>query len=103
MGIEIVGWVSSALLVLTIAKQIYKQWQEKTSEGVSKWLFIGQAMASAGFTVYSGMVQNWVFVVTNALMLLNAFIGLGIVLYHRRRSSNSAPRSAASDVEPKGA
>src|SRR5262245_32705894 len=96
MGIEMIGWASSVLLVLTIGKQIYKQWREKTSEGVSKWLFIGQAMASGGFTIYSWMVRNWVFVVTNALMLLNALIGLGIVLYHRRRSSDSPPESAKS-------
>lgn len=103
MGIEMVGWVSSALLVLTIGKQIYKQWQEKTSEGVSKWLFIGQATASAGFTVYSWMVRNWVFVATNALMLLNVFIGLGLVLYHRRASSNTEPQSSENEIEPKAA
>jgi MtN3 and saliva related transmembrane protein len=92
MGTELIGWVSSMLLVLTLGKQIYKQWQEESSEGVSKWLFIGQVAASAGFTVYSWMVKNWVFVVTNMLMLLNALIGLGIVLYHRRRSSRSEVR-----------
>jgi MtN3 and saliva related transmembrane protein len=91
MGIEAIGWVSSMLLVLTISKQIHKQWQEESSEGVSKWLFIGQATASTGFTIYSWRVRNWVFVVTNSLMLLNAFIGLGIVLYHRRRSSDQSP------------
>jgi MtN3 and saliva related transmembrane protein len=88
-----IGWVSSMLLVLTIGKQIYKQWQEESSEGVSKWLFIGQVAASVGFTVYSWMVKNWVFVVANLLMLFNAFIGLVIVFYHRRRSPKSAVRS----------
>ena len=82
---EVVGWVSSFILVLTIAKQVYKQWQEDSSEGVSKWLFIGQMAASLGFTIYSWLVNNWVFVVTNSLMLLNGLAGLGIVLHHRRR------------------
>ena len=85
MGSEAVGWVSSVILVLTIAKQVYKQWQEGSSEGVSKWLFVGQIAASLGFTVYSWLVSNWVFVVTNALMLCNGILGLLIVLYHRRR------------------
>ncbi len=83
--VEAVGWVSSVILVLTIAKQVYKQWQEGSSEGVSKWLFVGQLTASTGFTVYSVLVRNWVFVVTNALMLLNALLGLGIVLHHRKK------------------
>jgi MtN3 and saliva related transmembrane protein len=82
---EVVGWVSSFILVLTIAKQVYKQWHEDSSEGVSKWLFIGQISASLGFTIYSWLVNNWVFVVTNALMLLNGLAGLLIVVHHRRR------------------
>jgi MtN3 and saliva related transmembrane protein len=84
-GTELVGWVSSFILVLTISKQIYKQWQEGSSENVSKWLFIGQMAASLGFTVYSWLVSNWVFVVTNLIMLVNGLIGLGIVLHHRKR------------------
>jgi MtN3 and saliva related transmembrane protein len=82
---EVVGWASSFILVLTIAKQVYKQWHEDSSEGVSKWLFIGQISASLGFTIYSWLVNNWVFVVTNSLMLLNGLAGLGIVIHHRRR------------------
>jgi len=82
---EVVGWVSSLILVLTIAKQVYKQWQEGSSEGVSKWLFVGQMAASLGFTIYSWLVSNWVFVVTNAVMLVNGLLGLLIVLHHRRR------------------
>ena len=83
--IEAVGWVSSLILVLTIAKQVYKQWQEDSSEGVSKWLFVGQMAASLGFTIYSWLVSNWVFVVTNSLMLVNGLLGLLIVFHHRRR------------------
>ncbi len=82
---EVIGWASSLILLLTIGKQVYKQWQEGSSEGVSKWLFIGQMAASAGFTIYSWLVRNWVFVVTNSLMLVNALVGYGIVLCHRRR------------------
>jgi MtN3 and saliva related transmembrane protein len=87
---EAVGWVSSLILVLTIAKQVYKQWQEGSSEGVSKWLFVGQMAASLGFTVYSWLVSNWVFVVTNAIMLVNGLLGLLIVLHHRRRERAGA-------------
>jgi uncharacterized protein with PQ loop repeat len=82
---ELVGWVSSFILVLTIGKQIYKQWQEGSSKNVSKWLFIGQMAASLGFTIYSWLVSNWVFVVTNLLMLINGLVGLGIVLHHRKQ------------------
>ncbi|HZS04198.1 MAG TPA: hypothetical protein VFD58_05130 [Blastocatellia bacterium] len=83
---ETIGWVSSVILLLTIGKQVYKQWQERTSEGISKWLFIGQIAASTGFTVYSWLLRNWIFVVTNFLMLLNALAGLGILVRNRRHA-----------------
>ena len=92
---EMVGWASSVILVLTIAKQVYKQWHEGSSEGVSKWLFIGQMAASLGFTIYSWLVGNMVFVVTNSLMLLNALAGFGIVLRHRKRKQRQGESGAA--------
>lgn len=101
---EIIGWASSLILVLTIAKQVYKQWHEESSEGVSKWLFIGQMAASLGFTVYSWLVGNMVFVVTNSLMLLNALLGFGIVLRHRRRKQQQGThKSRGGKLETKQA
>ena len=92
---EVIGWVSSVILLLTIGKQVYRQWQEESSEGVSKWLFIGQIAASIGFTAYSWLVRNWVFVVTNALMMVSAIIGLAILLHHRRRQERGQGKSPA--------
>jgi MtN3 and saliva related transmembrane protein len=89
---EVLGWFSSFILVLTISKQVYKQWRSGSSEGVSKWLFVGQITASTGFTLYSVLVRNWVFVVTNALMLLSALVGIVIVFKHRRAQRRGAGR-----------
>ena len=83
---ELLGWLSSIILVLTIGKQVHKQWKEGASEGVSRWLFVGQCAASSGFTLYSVLVHNWVFVVTNALMLVSAIVGWVILLRNRRRA-----------------
>lgn len=82
---EAIGWISSLILVLTIGKQVFKQWKEGSSKNVSKWLFVGQLAASVGFTVYSWLVHNWVFVFTNSFMVVNAVAGLAVTLYHRRR------------------
>lgn len=89
---EVLGWFSSFVLVLTIGQQVYKQWKSGHSEGVSKWLFIGQMTASTGFTVYSILVHNWVFVVTNGLMLVSAIVGGVIVIQHRRAQRRRAGR-----------
>lgn len=81
---EIIGWVSSVILLATIVAQIHKQWRERSSEGVSKWLFVGQTAASLGFSVYSWLVDNWVFVVTNALLLVAGLTGFAITWHFRR-------------------
>lgn len=79
MSPEWIGWLSSAILLATLVRQIAKQMRAarngERSDGVSRWLFLGQCAASAGFVVYSLLVGNWVFVVTNACILITALIG----------------------------
>ncbi len=82
---EFIGWVSSLILILTIAKQVYKQWKEGKSGGVSIWLFAGQIVASVGFAVYSYLVGNWVFIFTNSVMVLNGIAGLLINIHLKKR------------------
>ena len=89
--VDLIGWASSLVLLLTIGKQIHKQWRARSSEGVSKWLFVGQSTASLGFTVYSWLVDNWVFVVTNALLLVAGVVGFLMTLHFRRTGGRSSP------------
>jgi uncharacterized protein with PQ loop repeat len=91
MLVEAIGWLSSSVLLLTISRQVLRQWRSGQSEGVSVWFFIGQVTASTGFVVYSALVKNWVFVVTNAAMLASAIVGAGIVVRHRRRAALLSP------------
>jgi uncharacterized protein with PQ loop repeat len=81
---DFIGWASSIILLLTLIKQVHKQWKEGTSKGISRWLFVGQVLASAGFTIYSYLVGNWVFTITNAFLTLNSFVGLGLSIYFRK-------------------
>lgn len=82
---DIVGWTASAILLATLSRQIVTQWRDKDAKGVSRWLFLGQMAASVGFIVYSWMLDNRVFIVTNTLILLTAVIGeVGLLLRRRR-------------------
>jgi hypothetical protein len=69
-----------------MGRQLWKQWEEHTSKGVSKWLYLGQLAAEAGFVVYSVLLRSWVFVFTNAALLALNVLGLLLVFRHRRRS-----------------
>lgn len=87
MTADVVGWISAAILVLTLSRQVYTQWRSKSVEGVSKWLFIGQLAASVGFTVYSFLVENWVFVFANIFIFMTAVAGELVYVRNRRRST----------------
>ncbi|MDF3069609.1 MAG: hypothetical protein K0R38_5210 [Polyangiaceae bacterium] len=100
--IEALGWVSSVVLLATIMQQIVKQWQARSSKGVSRWLFVGQTAASAGFTAYSALLHNWVFTITNAALLVSAIVGWVITAHFRRRAAGgaSSKRDSASGTMP---
>ncbi|MBW8367044.1 MAG: hypothetical protein K0M70_04205 [Arenimonas sp.] len=75
------GWTASCVLLATLGRQIRVQWRERSTQGVSGLLFAGQILASLGFIAYSWLLDNRVFVVTNAAILLTAVVGLWV---HRR-------------------
>lgn len=79
MGADLIGWAASAILIATLVRQIFIQSKDKDAKGVSKWLFVGQILASVGFIAYSVLVENWVFIVTNACILLTAVVGQAMV------------------------
>ena len=72
---DLIGWASSAVLLATLIRQVIRQYRERSTAGVSSWLFIGQLTASTGFLIYSFLLNNWVFVFTNAALLATAIAG----------------------------
>lgn len=48
------------------------------------FLFMGQIMASTGFLVYSILLKNWVFTVTNGLLVVNSIFGIVLYFYYRK-------------------
>ena len=80
---DAIGWASSAILLATLIRQIVKQHREG-GEGVSHLLFIGQSLASIGFITYSVLLHNWVFIVTNSVILATAVVGQLVMLRKRR-------------------
>lgn len=83
---DVVGWAASAILIATLLRQSYIQWTDKNAQGVSRWLFVGQILASIGFITYSILVANWVFIVSNSLILLTALLGeVGLIARKRRK------------------
>ena len=90
---ELIGWTSSGILLLTILWQVRRQWRARNTEGVSSWLFVGQFAASIGFTAYSVLLDNQVFIITNATLALTAVVGWALLRIHRRREAQAPGRA----------
>jgi MtN3 and saliva related transmembrane protein len=86
MNAELIGWVASGILLATLLRQVWVQWRERSTAGVSSWLFVGQCAASSGFLLYSWLLDNRVFIVTNAMLLFTAVAGQLIYRRNRRRA-----------------
>jgi len=92
---DLIGWASSAVLLATLAAQTWKQYRSCSTGGVSKWLYAGEIAAAGGFVAYSALLHNAVYVVSNALGVATAIVGLLIFARNRRveqRHSTLAPK-----------
>ncbi|MBO9741500.1 hypothetical protein IA54_010070 [Xanthomonas phaseoli pv. syngonii LMG 9055] len=88
--VDVVGWLASIILIATLIRQIYKQWRSDAAQGVSRWLFLGQISASVLFILYSYLVGNAVFIVSNVLILLTALTGYALQRIKRRKLERAA-------------
>jgi MtN3 and saliva related transmembrane protein len=89
MWTDLIGWSAATILLLTIGRQVFTEWRDRSTRGLSKWLFVGQLMASIGFVIYSWLLGNWVFLATNLLMLATAGIGQWIYMRNKRREERT--------------
>ena len=89
MNPDVIGWIATGILIATLGGQTYTQWRDEVTAGVSGWLFIGQLAASSAFVVYSAMLGNIVFVVSNCFLLLIAALGQWLYKRNERREARS--------------
>ncbi len=82
---DLIGWMSTAILLSTVGRQAWSQWKQGSTAGLSRWLFVGQIAASAGFVWYSYLLDNYVFVVSNVFLLIIAAVGQGLYVRNSRR------------------
>jgi MtN3 and saliva related transmembrane protein len=81
-----IGWVSAIVLLATMIKQVHTQMNQRETKGQSKWLFIGQLFSSSGFLYYSYVVENWVFVTSNILMIVVSIFGQVIFIKNKNKA-----------------
>jgi MtN3 and saliva related transmembrane protein len=68
-GTDILGYAAGAITSLTFLPQVIKTWKEKSAKDVSLMMFIIAAVNEVMWIVYGALLDNWVIILTNAIVL----------------------------------
>ncbi len=75
------GYAAGALTAFTFLPQVLKTWKEKSAKDVSLYMFIIAFVNEIMWLVYGVMINNWVIILTNAVMLVMS----GIMIWLKMR------------------
>jgi MtN3 and saliva related transmembrane protein len=68
-GTDILGYAAGAITSLTFLPQVIKTWKDKSAKDVSLLMFIIAAVNEVMWIVYGALLNNWVIILTNAIVL----------------------------------
>jgi len=68
-GVDILGYAAGAITSLTFLPQVIKTWREKSAKDVSLLMFIIAAVNEVMWIAYGALLNNWVIILTNAIVL----------------------------------
>lgn len=75
------GYAAGALTAFTFLPQVLKTWKEKSAKDVSLYMFIIAFVNEIMWLAYGVMINNWVIILTNAVMLVMS----GIMIWLKMR------------------
>lgn len=68
-GVDILGYSAGAITSLTFLPQVIKTWKLKSARDVSLLMFVIAAINEVMWIVYGALLNNWVIILTNAIVL----------------------------------
>ncbi len=68
-GTDILGYAAGAITSLTFLPQVIKTWKDKSAKDVSLLMFIIAAVNEVMWIVYGALLNNWVIILTNSIVL----------------------------------
>jgi MtN3 and saliva related transmembrane protein len=66
---EILGYSAGAITALTFLPQVIKTWKEKSAKDISLLMFIIAAVNEVMWIWYGALLNNWVIILTNSIVL----------------------------------
>ncbi|MBM3158548.1 MAG: SemiSWEET family sugar transporter [Bacteroidota bacterium] len=79
-GAEILGYAAGAVTAFTFMPQVIKTWRDKSARDISLTMFLIAFINEIMWLVYGFMIDNFVIILTNAVMLLMSGIMIALKL-----------------------
>ncbi|MEN9549032.1 MAG: hypothetical protein RIR12_1623 [Bacteroidota bacterium] len=73
-GTEILGYAAGAVTCLTFLPQVLKTLQSKSAKDISLNMFLIAATNEVMWIIYGALLNNWVIILTNVIVLLMSLI-----------------------------
>ncbi|MCE2704353.1 MAG: SemiSWEET family sugar transporter [Bacteroidota bacterium] len=77
-GAEILGYAAGAVTAFTFMPQVIKTWRDKSARDISLTMFLIAFINEIMWLVYGFMIDNFVIILTNAVMLLMSGIMIAL-------------------------
>jgi MtN3 and saliva related transmembrane protein len=68
-GVDILGYSAGAITSLTFLPQVIKTWKERSAKDISLMMFLIAAINEIMWVVYGVLLNNWIIILTNAVIL----------------------------------
>lgn len=72
--VDVLGYSAGALTSLTFLPQVIKTWKKKSARDISLLMFVIAAVNEVMWIAYGGLLNNWVIILTNAIVLSMSLI-----------------------------
>ena len=72
-GVDILGYAAGAITSLTFLPQVIKTWKEKSAKDISLLMFVIAAINEVMWIAYGALLNNWVIILTNVIVLVMSF------------------------------
>ncbi len=72
--VDVLGYSAGAITSLTFLPQVLKTWKNKSAKDISLLMFLIAAVNEIMWIVYGVLLNNWVIILTNAIVLSMSLI-----------------------------
>jgi MtN3 and saliva related transmembrane protein len=82
-GVDILGYSAGFITSLTFLPQVIKTWKEKSAKDISLMMFVIAAINEVMWIVYGVLLNNWVIILTNSIVLTMSLIMIFLKLRYK--------------------